>query len=111
MPWFAILDASTQPLVAAALGVNATGTDEIHDFEFDWCDAAKNASTVLSLVLFARSVNGALQPPFLIRWKLLVELLHLMVPKKRRQYSSQKPTQPVLRAFTCSNGRRRWRRT
>jgi hypothetical protein len=26
MPWFGILDASTQPLVAATLGVNATGT-------------------------------------------------------------------------------------
>ena len=31
MPWFAILDASAQPGVAAALGVNASGMQLAHD--------------------------------------------------------------------------------
>ena len=31
MPWFAILDASAQPGVAAALGVNASGMLRAHD--------------------------------------------------------------------------------
>jgi hypothetical protein len=31
MPWFAILDASAQPGVAAALGINASGMQRAYD--------------------------------------------------------------------------------
>jgi hypothetical protein len=48
MPWFAILDASAQPDVAAALGVNTSGMYAVRRREFSFCFS--NSSYLLSLI-------------------------------------------------------------